>query len=492
MGDVHMYNIIDEISLSYHLENSPLGVIAFNKELQIVFWSDKATEIFEWNSAETLHQSITTLNLVYEEDLEEVSKKIHEITFGIHHYNQNTNRNYTKSGRLIYCDWYNSALKDASGNITSILCFIHDVTEGKNAVQALEESQNQLSLIYNSAIDPMWLISIEGENQFRFENINASFTQVTGLERHQVVGLLMEQVLPPSSHGLVRTKYNEAIKTGKEIDYVEIAVHPAGERIGEIRVIPVKDAEGNVTKLVGIANDITEKYALQKKLDRERDELRKKITAAAIQSQEVERSSISRELHDNVNQVLTTVKLYTELLTSGSVDPLTYLPKCTILLNDTINEIRRISKQLAVPTLSNVGIKDVLKDLVELVQETQQLDIELQIDAPHCDQIDEELQLAIYRITQEQLTNILKHANAEHVLVKLQASQTYLTLTIADNGVGFNTRQKANGIGITNMTSRAHLLNGVLAIKSSKGKGSTLTASFPVKYAHGKCFPVSV
>ena len=491
MGNTNMHNFLDEVSLAYHIQNLPLGVIAFNKELKVTFWSSKATEIFEWSPSETLHQDIATLNMIYEEDAVEVSQKINDILFGVHQSNQSTNRNYTKSGKVIYCNWYNSALKDEAGNVASILCFIQGFTESKKVLKALEESQNQLSLIYNSAIDPMWLINIEGENKFRFETINNSFTQVTGLEKHQVVGLLVEQVLPPSSHSLVRHKYNEAIKTGKEIDYVEIAVHPAGEKIGEIRVIPVKNGEGKVTKLVGIANDITEKYGLQKKLDKERDELSKKITAAAIKSQEIERSNISRELHDNVNQVLTTVKLYTELCTAGSVDVATFLPKCTALLNETINEIRRLSKQLSVPSLSNVGIHDVLKDLVESVQETQQIAITLHVEAPYCNLIDQELQLAIYRIAQEQLTNILKHAQAQHVLIRLEASQTDLTLTISDDGVGFNAKQKSNGIGITNMKSRAHLLNGVLEIKSAKGKGANLTASFPVHYSHGKCHPVT-
>ena len=71
---------------------------------------------------------------------------------------------------------------------------------------ALEESQKQLSLIYNSAIDPMWLIGVEGKDEYRFQSINHSFTAVTGLRPDQVVGRKMEEVLPPSSHELVREK----------------------------------------------------------------------------------------------------------------------------------------------------------------------------------------------------------------------------------------------------------------------------------------------
>ena len=130
--------------------------------------------------------------------------------------------------------------------------------------------KNYLNILHEiEAIDPMWLINIEQGEQFRFEKINASFTDVTGLRSEQVAGQLIEEVMPKSSHALVREKYLEAIQTGKIVDYVEIAVHPAGEKVGEIRVIPIKNEQGTVIKLMGIAHDVTEKMVLQKRLDRE-------------------------------------------------------------------------------------------------------------------------------------------------------------------------------------------------------------------------------
>jgi two-component system, NarL family, sensor kinase len=491
MGEKSLYEILDERSLAYHIENTQMGIIVYGKDQQVIYWSKRAAEIFEWQAEETLCQSLATLNIVHEEDVHKVAAVIGEIMSGNKDFMQITNRNYTRSGKMIYCNWYNSALKDASGQIQSLISFVLDVTDHETAVQQLKESENQLSLIYNSAIDPMWLIDIEGPDQFRFATINDAFTPVTGLSREQVVGFLIEEVMPVSSHQLVRAKYNEAISSGKVIDYVEIAEHPAGEKVGEIRVIPVKDKQGAVTKLVGIANDVTEKAALQKKLDQERETLSKKITAAAIKGQEIERHNISRELHDNVNQVLTTVKLYTELCSAGSVDTAVILPKCTLLLNETINEIRRLSKQLSGPSMDHASLGDVLKDLVQSVQETQAIDIELST-ASSCQAVDPELRLAIYRIAQEHLTNILKHAGARHVNIQLKTKKGQLYLTISDDGAGFDTRQKTNGIGITNMTSRAQLLNGSLKIKSAVGKGCTLQAVFPVECSTGICQPVSL
>jgi two-component system NarL family sensor kinase len=488
MRAINLYEILDEPSLANHIENTQMGIIVYGKDQKIVYWSKRAAEIFEWQAEDALYQPIVKLNIIHEEDAEQVAAVINEIMSNNKDFIQITNRNYTRSGKVIYCNWYNSALKDAKGKIQSLISFVQDVTVSETVVQQLKDHEDQLSLIYNSAIDPMWLIDIEGPDQFRFASINDSFIHVTGLNKEKVVGFLIEEVMPAASLQLVRAKYKEAIHSGKVIDYVETAVHPAGEKVGEIRVIPVKNEQGAVTKLLCIANDITEKQALQKKLDSEQEALSKKITAAAIKAQEIERNNISRELHDNVNQVLTTVKLYTELCSSGSVDAAAFLPKCTLLLNETINEIRRITKQLSSPLMDNISLGDILKDLVQSVRETKAIHIKLGVSTS-CHAVHSELCLAIYRIAQEHLTNILKHACAAHVSIQLETKNGKLYLTITDDGVGFNTQQKGSGLGITNMTSRAHLLNGSLKIKSAEGKGCTLMVSFPIECSTGICQP---
>ena len=484
-----LYGAIDELSLTFHLENCPLGIIALNNRLEVIYWSSRATEIFEWTKEEVLGRSIDDLHLVHKEDVQLVSDALVGIQMGTIQQNQSVNKNYNKSGKTLYCEWYNSALKNVDGSMVNIVSMVHDITDQKKAEIELERRTQQLEMIYNSAIDPMWLINVEGLNQYRFENINESFTEVTGLPREKVIGFMIEEVLPGTSHQLVNTKYNEAVQTGKVIDYTEVAVHPAGKKVGEIRVIPVKNKRGDVIKIVGIAHDISEKQMLQDKLDKERDEVNKKITAAAIKGQEVERNNVSRELHDNINQVLTTVKLYIELCATESVNIKETLQKCSLLLNETINEIRSLSKRLSAPVLTDVSLHDSFRDLVESVQATKEVKIDLHVSSAICRVIDADLHLAIYRIAQEQLTNILKHAKATKVWIKLSKKGSLLCLAVIDNGIGFDATQKIKGLGITNMISRASLLNGTLNIDSTNGNGCHLQACFRVKMYNGKCYP---
>jgi len=345
----------------------------------------------------------------------------------------------------------------------------------------VENATYTFSQICNSAIDPMWLIRVEEGECFYYEDVNAAFSQVTGCQNYKVVGKPIKEVLPPELFQLVREKYLEVIRTRKVLDYTEVTDFPSGKKVAEVRAIPVFNDEGAVTKIIGIAHDITERQILREKLSKELNSFNKRLNAATIKSQERERNAIGLELHDNVNQILTTVKLYTELCASGDVDLDIYLPKCTSILTDAINEIRRLSKQLATPSLGTMGIAESLSELVQSVQLTKMVNVSLRIPSLCCNTIEEDLQLTVYRITQEHLTNILKHAKATHVSISLACSPTSLSLVISDDGVGFDTNQKAAGVGITNMMNRANLYSGELSIQSEVEKGCTLTVNFPVE-----------
>ena len=96
------------------------------------------------------------------------------------------------------------------------------------------------------------------------------------------------------------------------------------------------------------------------------------------------------------------------------------------------------------------------------------------------DHIEDRRKLTVFRIVQEQLNNIVKHARATRVLIRLSGEQDHIVLTVADNGVGFDVGRHRKGVGITNMISRAELFNGKVEIESSPGEGCTLTVNLPM------------
>ncbi len=239
----------------------------------------------------------------------------------------------------------------------------------------------------------------------------------------------------------------------------------------------IRDKNGNAVRLVGVMKNITGQKILEHELQRQRQ----KTTAAIIQAQERERAEIGRELHDNVNQILTSVKLYQELILANHQEREMLVRKSIGLLLQAINENRSLSKRLSAPTLGNMRLQESVNELAETIAATQRFELTLDTGSIDTLEVSEDLHLAIYRILQEQFTNILKYAGASLVSVRLWVTDKLLRLAISDNGRGFDPDQKRNGIGITNMNMRAESLGGSLVIDSAPGKGCRLEASFPLE-----------
>jgi signal transduction histidine kinase len=206
----------------------------------------------------------------------------------------------------------------------------------------------------------------------------------------------------------------------------------------------------------------------------------KEITSAVIKAQEAERSQLGLELHDNVNQILTTVKLYNEMYLTGYLHDKELLVKSTQYTQDCINEIRNISKRLSAPTLGKISLKDSIKDLINTINLTKRFEI---IYLPHG--IDhyaasEDLHLSLYRIVQESLNNIIKYSDAQVASVEIIRQDSSLILKICDTGKGFDTTTKRGGIGITNMKTRAENLNASFRLTSAPGRGCQIEICFPV------------
>jgi len=119
--------------LDSHMQNSPLAVIEWDSDYRVMRWSDEARSVFGWTAEEVLGKRIDEMRWVYEEDWDKVAKLMADMNAGVGTRNVNPNRNYTKDGSIIWCEWYNSVLKDESGNVTSVLSLVLDVTDRERA-----------------------------------------------------------------------------------------------------------------------------------------------------------------------------------------------------------------------------------------------------------------------------------------------------------------------------------------------------------------------
>jgi len=244
----------------------------------------------------------------------------------------------------------------------------------------------------------------------------------------------------------------------------------------ELSYIPVVEANGSIDYVCIKAKDITEKI----RLEQEKEELQKSIIKATIDAQETERSIIGRELHDNVNQVLTTIKLYNEICYYDEKPNKELLHKSLVQVNYCIQEIRDLSRRLAHPKQDSEGLDEMIKELVESINATKKTNIKLLMHGVKQLQINQELQTTIYRIIQEQLTNIIKYACASEVKVIVAGTTSELAIQVQDNGVGFDMDAKRSSNGLTNMKNRAEALGGTITFDTAPGRGCSMTAELPL------------
>ncbi|HMK05378.1 MAG TPA: response regulator [Ferruginibacter sp.] len=205
----------------------------------------------------------------------------------------------------------------------------------------------------------------------------------------------------------------------------------------------------------------------------------KKITRAIMNAQEKQRNHIGQELHDNVNQILAGTKLYLSMAGKKD-DKLKDLIKYPMeLIDNSISEIRILSSRYVTP-LKDINLKEMVEKLLHNLDKSADIKTQFVYDVGD-ERAGDDLKLNIYRIIQEQINNVIRHASAKNVNVSIEADANDIHVTFTDDGVGFDPDKKRKGIGVSNMLNRVESFNGEVEIKTSKGNGCAIAIKIPYK-----------
>ena len=224
---------------------------------------------------------------------------------------------------------------------------------------------------------------------------------------------------------------------------------------------------------------LLKKIQLENSLNEERQIRHQQITEAVLNGQEKERNELGQELHDNINQILASTKLYIEFALKGKEPRIDLLNESKLMIEKAMVEIRNLSKSLLPPSLGEVGLLQALYEMAENIKQVNELTISIDWNDLDENELSDKLKLTIFRIVQEQLNNVIKHAGAKQVLISIKKVQDILQVSIKDDGCGFDTALKRNGVGLRNITSRAEVNNGIAIIESNPGAGCELIVKFP-------------
>jgi PAS domain S-box-containing protein len=235
---------------------------------------------------------------------------------------------------------------------------------------------------------------------------------------------------------------------------------------------------GLPVKMIGSLQDVTHLKELEEQLIEEKLERQKEISETVIRVQEKERSRIGHELHDNVNQILSTVRMFVDMINPAKKEEKNLKSKSLEYIMLAIEEIRKLSKELVAPQLHGNGLADSIRILIDDIHLSNVVKIKFTHDND-IDLLSPGKKVTLFRIVQEQMKNIIKYSQAKQVEIYLQSRDQNAELSIRDNGVGFDPKQTHQGIGLSNIYERTRFYDGTVDIQTAPGKGCTVTVCIP-------------
>jgi PAS domain S-box-containing protein len=373
-------------------------------------------------------------------------------------------------------------LRNENGEPKKIIGAIQDVTAQKLAEENTKFFNERFDIMMRATNDLIWDWNLETNNIYRDE---VGLKKVYGVSDNKTIEHIFNWIdrVHPADKKKARKSIDEIMasttQNAFEIEYRFRRDDGTYSHVYD-RGIIIRNDKGQPVRMIGAAQDITERKMLEKELLLNELEKQKAINQATVDTQEHERGEIGKELHDNVNQVLTTTKLYLDLAQNSPELKDEMIQKSTNNIINVINEIRQLSRSLMDPSIGDLGLIDSIKDLTENINLTRKLQVKLNVDENLEGLLDQNHKLTVFRIIQETMNNALKHAKANTVHVSIVKVRKHIQVTIEDNGIGFDMHSVKKGVGLKNIQNRVYLINGNYTVDTAPGKGCRIFIKFPI------------
>lgn len=379
-----------------------------------------------------------------------------------------------------------SIIRDEEGKAIRLIGATQDISRIQSLEVQLEQHHKQpadlFALAARLSYDAIWDWNIITNEFF----LGEGFEELFGYAYNDKTNISFDwtNVLYPNDKGAVQKSIKTAITSGGMHWEDAFRLIRADGSIANVigRASVIRDGNGKPCRMIGVIHDLSREKELEHALMQEIALKEKQIIDASSDAKELERSEISKELHDNVNQLLGASRMFLELAKGGGERSALYLSRSSEYTLSAIEEIRRLTKGLSTDLIQNLGLCVAIENLVEEAMEANPLKISYKWKKFSEVGIYDKFKLNLFRIIQEQLTNILKHANAKKVTIELLRDKHFIRLNISDDGVGFDICKKREGIGITNIKSRVMAYKGNVEFHSQLLKGCKLEIIFPVSH----------
>jgi PAS domain S-box-containing protein len=378
-------------------------------------------------------------------------------------------------------------IRDHAGNITGVVLTFRDVSERQRAQQALQESEERFRLLVEGVQDyAVFMLDPAG----RVTSWNTGAERLLGYRPEEIQGAPLSRFSTPRDirRGRPARDLQLARACGRAEDE-GWRVRKDGSRFqANVIITALRDGQGRLLGFAQVTRDITGLKQAEKELTDSREQLR--ALAAYLQSiREEERTRIAREVHDELGQALTGLKMDLawvdkKLAEAGPGPSLRTVRQKSRQMPEVVDEIiatvRKIATELRPGVLDDLGLEAAIEWQLQDFQKRTGIKCEL---TSHLNiRLSRDRATAVFRIFQETLTNIARHANATRVAIKLKTACGKLILEVHDNGRGVTARDLSGtkSLGLLGMRERAMMLNGEVTIVGRRGKGTTVGLRIPI------------
>ena len=357
------------------------------------------------------------------------------------------------------------------------LNFLLDHTEQKNAMDALAESEEKYRQLFESESDAVMIFDAETH---QFEDANPATLEMFGYSKTEFLSLKVEDISTEKD----KTKIMVEKVVRDEEPSLKVPLRYFQRKDGSI--FPGEISAGNLIagdrqKIIGAVRDITVRLKAEDKI--------RNLNQQLIKAQENERNRIAGYLHDHVAQDLSSIKIGLETLLDDQqqVSIKSRIKELAIILQDSITSVRDLSYDLHPPGMDQLGLVRTVYQYCEDFSEKNNAGVDFFTAGMNDLELDFDTEINLYRLIQEGLNNIKKHAEADHVVIRLVASSPNIILRIEDNGRGFDVEQRLarslreKRLGLSSMEERVNLLEGRMSIHSRPSKGTKILIEVPYR-----------
>jgi PAS domain S-box-containing protein len=381
---------------------------------------------------------------------------------------------FRRDGSKIWVSVNARAVRNEAGEVVYYEGTVQDITRRKETRAALQESEERYRALFENSKDALYVHDLSGT----YISVNRAAEELSGYSRAEIIGKNFADFIAPQHLPDVQENLCRKLEIEGETMYETETITKDGRRIPVEVSSRLIYEHGIAVSVQGTARDITDRKRAQKAL--------RIYSQRLIEAQEAERQSVARELHDEVGQVLTAVKINLHSIQNNfeTVECMPRIEEGLGIVEEALAHVRELSFNLRPALLDDLGLTAALRWYLDRYAQRTGMQTELLSDFDG-ERLPRELETACFRIAQEALTNIARHAQATKASIRFERSNGDLLLTVVDNGVGFDVngfdQHGASALGLRGMMERAQAIGGAIAMHSRPAKGTEIQARLPIK-----------